>query len=168
MSVNSFFSLLYVYDLWNLLLHVWSSQSVFFTRRMFFGGSGAKVAHDNVNNRIVIHTVHTNTYRYSDILKERNFAPTIFSLKVVKNSALCDYFHPITVWWSFWYLSDDEYVVDADAEEDEGDDGVSSRVEQTEHWAQPVRQDHTFVGKFSKFLQQNSLVLLYVQSSWWI
>ncbi len=54
----------------------------------------------------------------------------------------------------FWYLSDDEYVVDADAEEDEGDDGVSSRVEQAKHWAQPVRQDHTFVGKCCKFLQK--------------
>ncbi len=48
---------------------------------MFFGGSGANVAHDNVTNSVVIHTVHTNTYRYSDILNVGNFAQTIFSLK---------------------------------------------------------------------------------------
>ncbi len=68
--------------------------------------------------------------------------------------------------WKFWYLRDDEYVVDADAEEDEGDDGVSSRIEQAEHWAQPVRQDHPLVRKFSKFLQRNSLVTVYLQYSW--
>ena len=42
------------------------------------------------------------------------------------------------------YLSDDEDVVYPNAEEEERDDCVGGRVEQTEHRAQAVRQDHTF------------------------
>ncbi len=67
---------------------------------------------------------------------------------MVYNSALNNIF---ILFWQFWYLSDDEYVVDADAEKDEGDDGVSSRIEQAKHWAQPVRQDHTLVGNSAHF-----------------
>ena len=43
---------------------------------------------------------------------------------------------------SFESLGDDEDVVDADAEEEEGDDGVGRGVEQPEQRAEPVPQDH--------------------------
>ena len=39
-------------------------------------------------------------------------------------------------------LGDDEDVVDADAEEDEGDDGVGRGVKHPEQRAHPVTQDH--------------------------
>ena len=43
---------------------------------------------------------------------------------------------------SFESLRDDEDVVDANAEEEEGDDGVGRGVEQPEQRAQAVPQDH--------------------------
>ena len=39
-------------------------------------------------------------------------------------------------------LCDDEDVINADAEQEEGDDGVGGRVEETEHGAEPVAQHH--------------------------
>ena len=43
---------------------------------------------------------------------------------------------------SFESLRDDKDVVDADAEEEEGDDCVGRGVEQPEQRAEPVTQDH--------------------------
>ena len=40
-------------------------------------------------------------------------------------------------------LGDDENVVDPDAEEDEGDDGVGGRVEQPAQRAEAISQHHT-------------------------
>ena len=43
---------------------------------------------------------------------------------------------------SFECLGDDKDVVNADAEEEEGDDGVGGRVEEPNQGAEPVGQDH--------------------------
>ena len=40
-------------------------------------------------------------------------------------------------------LCDNENVINPDTKEQEGDDCVGCGVEKTEHWTQPIAEDHT-------------------------